>query len=61
MQIYIYNTYSINTTLLRPTQVFNLENGLYCVQFGLYLTTFGHKLLLFSSAQPDSVWRSLKK
>ena len=28
-------------------EVFNLENGLCCVQSGVSLTKFGHRLLLF--------------
>ena len=60
MQVYLYNTYSINTTLLRLSQMCNevvqhLENGLYYVQFGVFLTKFEHRLLISLSAQSDNV------
>ena len=31
----------------------DLENEIYHVQLGVFLTKFGHKLLLSISAQPD--------
>ena len=31
----------------------DLENEMYRVQYGVFLTKFGHKLLLSLSAQPD--------
>ena len=33
----------------------NLGKGLYWFQSGVFLTKFGHILLLFLSAQPDNV------
>ena len=33
----------------------NLGNGLFCVQSGVFLTKFGHRLLLSLSAQPDNM------
>ena len=36
-------------------KLFNLENGLNCVQSGVFVTKFGDKLLLFLSARPDKV------
>ena len=36
-------------------KLFNLGNRLYCVQSGVFLTKFGHRLLLSLSAQPDNV------
>ena len=54
MQVYLFNTYS---NLLIPRQyvmnLFNFENGLYRVEINVFLTRFGHKLLLSLSAQPD--------
>ena len=35
-------------------QLFHLGNGLYCVQSGVFLTKFGHRLVLSLSAQPDN-------
>ena len=66
MQVYLYNTCTINTTLLWPRQVckwscWALENRLYRVQCGVFVTKFGHRLLLSLSAQPDNVWRRWKK
>ena len=47
----------IRTQQLRQglMKLFNLGNGLYCVQSGGYLAKFGHRLLLSISAQPDDV------
>ena len=42
-------------------KLFNLDNGLYCVQSSVCLTTFGHTLLLSVSAQPDNVGKSRNK
>ena len=39
----------------KVVQLFNLGNGLHCVQSGVCLTKFGHGLLLSLSAQPDNV------
>ena len=36
-------------------KLFNLRNGLYCVQSGVFQTKFGHRLHLSVSAQPDNV------
>ena len=36
-------------------KLFNLGNGLFFAQSGVFLTEFGHKLLLSLSAQPDNV------
>ena len=33
----------------------NLENEIYRVQYGAFLTKFGHKSLLSLSAQPDNL------
>ena len=41
-------------------QLSNLENEIYYVQYGVFLTKCGHKLLLSLSAQPDYVWKSWK-
>ena len=38
----------------------NLGNGLYCVQSGVFLTKFGHRLHLFLSAKPDMCERAGK-
>ena len=59
MQVYLYNTYNTNHTSYDQDRcvnnVFNSANALYCVQSGVLLTKFGHKLLLSLSAQPDFV------
>ena len=36
-------------------KLFHLENGLYRVQYGVFPTKFGHKLLLSLSALLDNV------
>ena len=41
-------------------KLFNLENGLNCVQSGVFLIKFGQTLLLTLSAQPDNVWMRWK-
>ena len=33
----------------------DLENEIYRVQYGVFLTKFGHKLLVSLSAQPDYI------
>ena len=40
--------------------LFNLGNGIYCIQCGVFLTKFGHRLLLSLSSQPDNVCKSWK-
>ena len=42
-------------------KLFNLGNGLYCVQSGVILTQFGNRLLLPFAAQPDTERKSWKK
>ena len=42
-------------------KLFNLGNGLYWVQSGVFLTKFGHNITPFLSAQPDSARKSWKK
>ena len=42
-----------NTTA--KTVVNKVGNGLYWVQSGVFLTKFGHRLLISLSAQPDNV------
>ena len=39
----------------------DLENEIYRVHLGVFLTKFGHKLLLSLSAQPHSKWKNWKK
>ena len=39
----------------------DLENEIYRVQLGVFLTKFGHKLLLSLSAQSDYIWKNCKK
>ena len=41
-------------------KLFNLGNGHYHVQSGVFLTKFGHRLLLSLSAQPDMCERDGK-
>ena len=38
----------------------DLENEIYRVQKGVFLTKFGHKLLLSLSAQPDYMRKNWK-
>ena len=40
---------------LSKWKLFQIENGLYRVQSDVFLTKFGHKLLLSLSAQLDNV------
>ena len=50
---YITPTVQILLTVAKTgvqLKLFNLENGLYCVQSGVFLTKFGHKLPLSISA-----------
>ena len=42
-------------------ELFHLKHGFYCVQFGVLLHTFGHKLLLSLSAQLDNICKIWKK
>ena len=63
MQLYLYNIYS---NLLWPRQVCKwscstLKVDSTVFKSGVFLTKFGHKLLLSLSAQPDYVWTCLKK
>ena len=47
--------WNITTTTCVNEQLFHIRNGLYCVQSGVFLTKFGHRILLFLSGQPDNV------
>ena len=38
-------------------KLFHLENGLYRVQFYVFPTKFGHKLLFSLSAELDKSWK----
>ena len=57
MQVYLYNNYRINTSLLDRCSNLVVQPWKWtvCVPSGVFLTIFGHKLLLSLSAQPDNV------
>ena len=50
-----YENWNTTTKTGVYMKLFNLGNGLYCVQTGVFLTKYGHRLLLYFSAQPDNV------
>ena len=50
-----YENWNTTTKTDVLMKLFNLENGLYRVQSGVFLTKFGHILLLSLSAQLHNV------
>ena len=56
-----YKNWNTTTKTGVKMKLFNLGNGLYCVQSGVFLTKFGHRLLLSLSAQSDDMCKSWKK
>ena len=69
--VYVTSTRRIDVTFMscacwvwpRPVckKLSDLENEIYRVQWGVFLTKFGQKLPFSLSAQPDYMWKNWKK